>query len=142
VYTAWGLENREAPLRFVQGVAGQREHAANFEVKCFDLTANPYLVVAALLFAGSAGLDAGARLPEPVDVDPGSLGDGERAERGITRLPQTLTEAVAAFETDDVLKEAFGAELATTLMDVRRGEIEQFATLSPDELCATMRWLH
>jgi len=142
VFTAWGLENREAPLRFVQGAAGERERTANFEVKCFDLTANPYLVVAALLFSGMAGIDADARLPEPLEVDPGSLTDDERAARGITRLPQNLAEAVAAFESDEILKKNFGAELATTLADVRRGEIAEFAGLSPEELCATMRWLH
>ncbi|WP_326955025.1 glutamine synthetase family protein [Amycolatopsis sp. NBC_01286] len=135
VFLAWGLENREAPLRLVQGVAGQRDRAANFEVKCFDLTANPYLVVAALLFAGLAGVDADATLPEPVDVDPGTLPAAER-------LPKTLAEAVTAFEADEALTKAFGPELATTLVDVRRGEIDRFGRLSPAELCAVMRYLH
>ena len=135
VFSVWGLENREAPLRLVQGPAGQRDRAANFEVKCFDLTANPYLVVAALLFAGLAGLSAAAALPEPVDVDPATLPSA-------VRLPTSLAEAVTAFEADDVLTKAFGAELATTLMDVRRGEIAQLGGLPADELCAVMRYLH
>ena len=142
VYRAWGLENRETPLRLVQGVAGQRDRAANFEVKCFDLTANPYLAMASLLFAGLAGLDEGAVLPEPVAVDPGSLTPDERASLGIDRLPTSLAVSVAAFEADEELKKAFGPELATTLMDVRRGEIDQFGALSPEDLCAAMRWLH
>jgi glutamine synthetase len=135
VFSVWGLENREAPLRLVQGPAGQRDRAANFEVKCFDLTANPYLVVAALLFAGLAGLDVKESLPEPVDVDPGTLPSA-------TRLPTSLADAVTAFEADDALTSAFGAEFATTLMDVRRGEISRLGSLPPDELCALMRYLH
>ncbi|MET7989462.1 glutamine synthetase family protein [Amycolatopsis sp. NPDC005232] len=142
VYTAWGLENREAPLRLVRGPAGKRDTAANFEVKCFDLTANPYLVVAALLFAGIAGLDSAVRLPEPVEVDPGTLSAGDAAAAGVVRLPRSLEEAVAAFVADDVLKSAFGAELATTLMDVRRGEIDELGGLDAEELCDVMRWLH
>ncbi|MBE1497298.1 glutamine synthetase [Amycolatopsis lexingtonensis] len=135
VFSAWGLENREAPLRLVQGPAGQRDRTANFEVKCFDLTANPYLVVAALLFAGLAGVSAVATLPEPVDVDPGTL-------ESATRLPTSLAEAVTAFEADSALTTAFGPELATTLMDVRRGEIDRLGALPPEELCAVMRYLH
>ncbi|HEY3469566.1 MAG TPA: glutamine synthetase family protein [Amycolatopsis sp.] len=135
VFSAWGLENREAPLRLVSGPAGRRDRAANFEVKCFDLTANPYLVVAGLLFAGLAGISAEASLPEPVDVDPGTLPSA-------TRLPTSLADAVAAFEADSVLTSAFGTELATTLMDVRRGEIDRLGALPPSELCAVVRYLH
>ncbi|GAA3579219.1 glutamine synthetase family protein [Amycolatopsis ultiminotia] len=142
VFTAWGLENREAPLRLIRGAAGQRETAANLEVKCFDLTANPYLVVAAVLFAGMAGLDTGATLPAPVDVDPGTLDPAAAAAAGVTRLPRSLAEAVTAFEADDVLPGSFGPQLATTLMDIRRAELAELGTLSPDELCTVMRWLH
>ncbi len=138
VYVAWGLENRETPLRLVRGVAGNRDRAANLEVKCFDLTANPYLLAAALLFAGLAGLDEEASLPKPVDVDPGTLTDDELIER----LPLRLENAVAAFEADDALTRAFGAPLATTLMDVRRAEIARFADSSADEITEAQRWRH
>lgn len=142
VYAAWGLENRETPLRLVRGVAGNRDSAANLEVKCFDLTANPYLLAAALLFAGLAGIDEEAVLPEPLDVDPGTLTEAERAVRGIERLPQRLEEAVAAFEADKDLAAAFGAPLATTIVDVRRAEIERFADASPEEITEAQRWRH
>ncbi|MFD9891833.1 glutamine synthetase [Amycolatopsis sp. NPDC059027] len=141
-FRAWGLENREAPLRMIRGAAGQRDTAANLEVKCFDLTANPYLVVAALLFAGLAGIAEDARLPEPLDVDPASLTDDERAVRGITRLPSSLAEAVAAFEADKSLRADFGDELATTLMDIRRAEIAEFSGAGAAELTAALRWTH
>ena len=52
VYACWGLENREAALRMITGSAGSSEWAANLEVKCLDLTANPYLLLAGLLAAG------------------------------------------------------------------------------------------
>ncbi|MCM3925355.1 glutamine synthetase, partial [Frankia sp. AiPs1] len=72
-YACWGLENREAALRMIPGPPAAAGRAANLEIKCFDLAANPYLVAAGLLAAGHAGLDGEARLPPPVDVDPASL---------------------------------------------------------------------
>ena len=64
VYACWGLENREAALRMITGSAGSTDWAANLEVKCLDLTANPYLLLAGLLaagFDGVAGWSATAR---------------------------------------------------------------------------------
>ncbi|HEY2673167.1 MAG TPA: glutamine synthetase [Rugosimonospora sp.] len=140
VFGCWGRENREAAVRLITGSAGEPS-AANVEVKCFDATANPYLLVAALLATGLAGVEQGASLPEPVDVDPASWSDDERAARGVARLPQRLDDAVAAFVADPVLAEAFGPELADTVVAVRRAEIERFAGAGPEEIVAASRWL-
>jgi glutamine synthetase len=134
-YACWGLENREAALRFVTGAAGSRSQAANLEVKCFDAAANPYLVVAALLAAGAAGLAENGTLPEPVDVDPVSL-------EGVPPLPSSLGAAVEMFETDAALKEALGEALIDTIAVVRRGEIALFDGADPDEIAARTRWKH
>lgn len=126
-FQAWGLENRETALRLVQGAVGSEGRAANLEVKAFDLAANPYLAVAAVIYAGLAGIDEGAELPDPVDIDPASLSDAERADHGIAALPADLLAATAAFEADPALTSAFGVELAATIADVRRGEAARFA---------------
>ncbi|HEY3752369.1 MAG TPA: glutamine synthetase family protein [Pseudonocardiaceae bacterium] len=141
-FAVWGLENREAAMRLVTGSVGSREWAANLEVKSFDLTANPYLVVAGLIFAGLAGVDAGAGLPAPVEVDPGRLSDAERADRDISQLPSSLAEATDAFEADPVLPSAFGASLTSAILAVRRGEIDLFAGDTADEIAAAQRWAH
>jgi glutamine synthetase len=141
-YACWGLENREAALRMVTGSRGSEDWAANLEVKCFDLHANPYLVFAGLLGAGVAGLDAGTSLPEPVDVDPASLDDDTLAARGISRLPQTLREALDAFTADDVLRATFGETLSDAIRAVRESELELFDGASPEEVAAASRWAH
>ena len=141
-YAAWGLENRETALRFVTGAEGQRQSAANVEVKSFDATANPYLLMAGLLAAGRAGLRDDARLPEPVAVDPGNLSEAERAAAGIRPLPASLEESLRAFEADPVLTEFFGEQLTTTIGEVRRGEMALFEDASPEEIAATTRWRH
>jgi glutamine synthetase len=141
-FAVWGLENREAALRLVTGPAGNRSSAANLEVKCFDQTANPYLVVAALIFAGLAGVAEQTRLPEPVNVDPALLDEDERARRGIHQLPTSLASATDAFEADPVLTTDFGPERTTAIVAVRRGEIEHFVGATPDEITEQLRWVH
>jgi glutamine synthetase len=137
-YACWGLENREAALRFVRGAAGERERAANLEVKSFDPAANPYLAMAALLAAGRAGLAENATLPAPVEADPAGLDVLD----GVARLPVTLEESVAAFEAEPALKEALGEAVADTVAVVRRGEIALFEGVSEEEIAARTRWRH
>ena len=132
-YQAWGLENRETALRIVQGARGSEGNAANLEVKAFDLAANPYLVVTALIHAGLAGIAEGAVLPEPVDVDPASLSGQDRADKGILPLPGSVEEAVVAFEADAALTAGFGTEFAATIADVRRGEVDRFGWGADDD---------
>jgi glutamine synthetase len=141
-YACWGLENREAALRMVTGSTGSASWAANMEVKCFDLLANPYLVLAGLLATGVAGIEGQAELPEPVDVDPAALPEGELEERGIRRLPTSLGEAVDAFARDMSLGAAFGQSLVDAIVAVRRSEIELFAEASDEDVAAALRWVH
>jgi glutamine synthetase len=141
-FACWGLENREAAIRFVTGPAGRRQAAANDEVKSVDQAANPYLLMAGLLAAGRAGLAAGSSLPDPVGVDPATLSEEGRREAGIRALPTSLDEAVRAFEQDDVLAKVYGEELAATVVDVRRGEIAALEGKSPEDVAAALRWVH
>lgn len=138
-YACWGLENREAALRMI---TGSTEAAANIEVKCPDLQANPYLLLAALLAAGAAGRAEGARLPAPVDVDPAALSEDERRARGISRLPTSLADSVDAFAADPAITEAFGPGLTDAICVVRRDEIARHAGWTPDEVAAAFRWTH
>ena len=131
-YQVWGRENREAALRLVTGSTGEQDIRANVEIKCFDLAANPYLVVGSLLAAGLAGTGS---LPDEVTGDPAGLDDAS-----IVRLPQSLTEAADAFEASDVLREAMGDPLFEAVLAVRRAETEVFATSSPDDVVARTRW--
>lgn len=141
-YACWGLENREAAVRMVTGSTGSEAWAANLEVKCFDLHANPYLVLAGLLAVGAAGIESRALLPEPVDVDPAALSEEALSARGIVRLPQSLGESLAAFVADDTLVAALGQPLVDAVAAVRGSEIELFEGASPDEVAAATRWAH
>ena len=82
VYACWGLENREAALRMITGSTGSSEWAANLEVKCLDLTANPYLLLAGLLAAGFDGIAHDGRAAGAARRGPGSA-DAGRAGRSV-----------------------------------------------------------
>ena len=139
-YACWGLENREAAMRMVTGSPGATATAANVEVKCFDLHANPYLVFAGVIAAGLPGLPSGASLPDPVDVDPAALSPDELAARGIERLPQSLREATDAFAADSVVTDAFGEPLSASIVAVRESELELFDGESDETVAAATRW--
>jgi glutamine synthetase len=139
-YACWGRENREAAVRLVTGSHGEETTAANVEIKCVDQAANPYLLVAAVLAAGLAGLDEGATLPEPVHADPAGLSDDERARLGVERLPTDLATAVEAFAAEPALTTAFGPSLTETLLAVRRAESDASAGKSAAEIIAATRW--
>jgi glutamine synthetase len=137
-YACWGLENREAALRLITGSEGSQRWAANLEVKCVDLHANPYLLLAGVLAAGADP----SPLPDPVEVDPAALDDAELAARGVVRLPTSLRESLDAFLADTVLAEAFGAPLVGSIAAVRESELEALGAASPDEVADASRWTH
>ncbi|MEU5614987.1 glutamine synthetase family protein [Streptomyces sparsogenes] len=130
-YQCWGLENREAALRFVAG-APEDPGGANAEVKCFDQAANPYLATGAVIAAGLAGLDSGLTLPPPVAGDPAREGREKR-------LPTSLPAALEHFEASDTLREALGDPLFESIAAVRRAEAELFAGAGPRDIAAATR---
>jgi glutamine synthetase len=131
-FQCWGVENREAALRLIQGADEQ----ANVEVKCFDQAANPYLAVGGVIAAGLAGLDAKAPLPEPVQGDPALL----PVERQPPRLPTSLDATLTAFRASTVLRDALGEVLFEAIAAVRAAESAAYGALPPEDVIAATRW--
>src|SRR5262249_18218987 len=131
-FQCWGLENREAALRFVTGVVGTGERSANAELKCCDGAANPYLVVGAVAALVGAAPAAGLRLPAEVPVAPASLAAAARP----LRLPASLPEAIGRLEADDGLRQAMGDALFEAFLAVRRAEVDLFADREPEDIVA------
>ncbi|HXY46143.1 MAG TPA: glutamine synthetase family protein [Acidimicrobiales bacterium] len=141
-FQTWGLENRETALRLVTGTAGHESRSANLEVKCFDLSANPYIVVGAVLAAGLAGIRDSLTLPPEIVVDPATLSPAELAAAGAAQLPTSLPDALERYAASTVLAEALGDPLHETIAAVRRAELALFADCSPEEVAAATRWRH
>lgn len=140
-WRCWGRENREAALRVIDGSASAAGAAANAEVKVFDASANPYLVVGALIAAGLDGIERGLQLPPEATVDPASMDEAARARAGITRLPTSLSAALDAFDASAVLRAAMGPALADTWAAVRRDEVDRFADATEEDVALACRWV-
>ena len=139
-YACWGRENREAALRFITGTIGSESFAANAELKSFDLSANPYLVVGAVIAVGLAGVDARRQLPPEVTGAPARKPAAELDSLGVRRLPQSLPEAISHLEGSDVLRADMGDALFESFLAVRRAEVGLFADRTPEEIAAATRW--
>jgi glutamine synthetase len=135
-YACYGPDNREAAVRLASPVAGAESATANVELKPVDVTANPYLALAAVLAAGMDGMERDLDPGEPTTVDPATLSDEERDERGIYPLPASLDEALDALEKDDALVEALGEPLVRTHLAVARAQAAMARELSPGEVAA------
>jgi glutamine synthetase len=131
-FTAWGYDNREAPLRVPSVFAGLEEASTNAELKSADATCNPHLALGGLIAAGLDGLERRLELPEPVEVDPATIPEEERERRTIRRLPAAQQEALDALEHDAVLTEALGPVLARSYLAVRRSEWDAYSIQDAD----------
>ncbi|WP_353807717.1 glutamine synthetase family protein [Agromyces sp. SYSU T00194] len=139
-YRCWGPANREAAVRVVEGQAGREAAQANLEFKCADAAANPYLSVAALLASALDGIARGARLPEPVHVDPSTLPEGEREARGIRRLPADLGTALDLLEGSAFFHDVVGTTLLDAYVASRRHEWDAYGGLDAAAVAELVRW--
>jgi glutamine synthetase len=141
-YVSYGPDNREAAVRLASPVAGAESATANIELKPVDVTANPYLALAAVLAAGMDGMERALDPGEPATMDPATLSEEERVSRGIRPFPGSLDEALDALERDDVLVEALGEPLVRTHLAVARAQAEIARELSPEEVAAAAAALY
>lgn len=129
VYRCWGVENREAAMRFIPGSAGPE--SANVEVKCIDPSANPYLAIGAVIALGLASDHE--TLPAPISGDPVNMPEAER-------LPQSLSGAMARLKDNTILRAAMGDRLFDAFLAVRSAELATFGELPAEEIVAAARW--
>jgi glutamine synthetase len=137
-YACWGIENREAAVRFVKGGPGN-PRGGNVEVKIVDPSANPYLASAAILGLALDGIKRQAALPPETTVDPAKLSDSDRRRAGIVRLPEDQVEVITALDNSTLLRSILGDPVVDMVVAVRRLEQERYADLGPEQLADKFR---
>lgn len=122
----WGLDNRTCSLR----VIGDSEKSLRVEVRPPAADANPYLVLAAALASGLAGIR------EKIDPGPPFKGNGYDADLPeALRFPDSLAEAAARLRRSDMAREWFGDAFVEHFARSREAEVAaQRATVSDWEL--------
>jgi glutamine synthetase len=127
-FTVYGMDNREAAIRICSPLRGDPSSSVNLEFKPSDSSANPYLALGGIIYAGLDGMRRKVEPGQAVNVDPATLTDSERAAAGAARLPQSLDEALDALEADELLMEALGPLRSTAYLAVKRSEAATFAS--------------
>lgn len=139
-YGFWGIENREAPVRYVAGSQLLGADHANVELKVSDASANPYLALTALLTVGVAGVDEGLTPPPPFASDPGTWTEDERSAAGLEPLPTTAAAQEAALLGCERITAALGAERLGAFLAVRRADAAWAAERETEDVLAAWRW--
>lgn len=139
-YTFWGVQNREAALRYVPGSELLGAGHANVELKVCDASANPYLALAAVIAAGVNGLADQLTLPEPIQSDPGTWSEAERSAHRVARLPGTPAESEAALLASDRIRAVLGDDLLGAFLAVRRSDAAWAAERTAEEVVAAHLW--
>ena len=129
----WGLENREAAVRFVAATPGN-PHGANAELKLIDPSANPYLAAAAFLGSALRGIDRGLELPDEVPEDPVDA----RVRRHRRCRPSSAPRS-RRMEGSATAAELLTPEVIDALVAVRRYEMTTFGDLPPAETTQALR---
>jgi glutamine synthetase len=123
----WGMDNREAAVRICSPLRGDVSSSVNLELKPSDSSANPYLALGAVIYAGLDGIQRRLDPGKAVNVDPATLSEHERLAAGARRLPRTLDEALDALAADELLMSVLGPLRSTAYLTVRRAEAAAFA---------------
>lgn len=124
VNICWSTANRSAMIR----IPGEGAESARIEIRCTDSTANPYLAVSAILAAGLDGIKNGMAAPEPVGGNAYDLTEIERKKMKLMCLPSCLTEALAEFAINEIIKSAVAPEIAEVLIKMKTAEICDYRT--------------
>lgn len=119
-HVAYGPANRSALVR-IPGATRPR-----VEFRAGDHTANPYLLLTAMIAAGIDGLKRELPLPEAALDDLGHADPAALEARGIAMLPRTIREALDAVESDEVVMEALGDVCGPELLRVKRFEMARY----------------
>lgn len=117
----WGHDNRSAMLR----VPPERGSGTRLEVRVGDGSANPYLLVAAILAAALDGIVEERQVPERAE---GWSYQNESA----AVLPTTLGAALDELDASTELREALGSEVLGVFSILKRDEVSRYETAVED----------
>ena len=123
VYVTWSAAaNRSALIR----IPCTRGSNTRIELRCPDSAVNPYLALAACLAAGLAGIKQEMEPPKSVDVNLFAMTEEQMDALGIEQLPETLGEALEAFEHSSFVRKVLGDHVYTKYLAAKSAEWKKF----------------
>jgi len=113
---SWGFEDRSAMVRVKRGTPA----STHIENRAPTALSNPYLVGAALLSAGLAGIDQGLQPPAPSGDTP------SEEDSSLEPLPTSLPDALEALTAEPDTASFFGEDFLTAYTTMRAYELSRF----------------
>lgn len=123
VYIAWSASSNRSPLIRIPSSRGS---STRIELRCPDSAVNPYLALAACLAAGLDGIKNELEPPASVDTNIFAMSEEEMRAFGIEQLPETLGEALEAFEGSKFVQELLGKHIYTKYLEAKQAEWKKF----------------
>lgn len=128
-YIAWSpTSNRSSLLR----IPSPRGENTRIELRCPDPAMNPYLALAACLYAGLDGIEQKMELPAGIEGNLFSMDEKERKALGLQQIPRTLGEAIDAASECSFMKEVLGSHIYTKYLDAKKKEWREFRSQVTD----------
>lgn len=112
----WGFDNRGAMLRVI---GGPSDKATRIENRLGEPAANPYLYMAAQVYAGLSGIDTDAQPPQATESP---YADGAQVQR----IPSNLGDALTALQQDAAMTQGFGASFVNHYACLKRAELQRY----------------
>ena len=114
-YVSWGRRNRSSLVRIPMYRVG-KENATRVELRSPDPACNPYLAFASMLASGLDGIQRQLKLGAPVEDNIFHMNDRARRRHKIKELPNSLENAIYAFEKSKLMRETLGDHVFDTLI--------------------------
>ncbi len=123
IYIAWSsTSNRSSLIR----IPSPRGGNTRIELRCPDSAMNPYLALAACLSAGLDGIRKKMELPQCVEGNMFAMKPEDLRRRNVERIPETLGEAIEAYEGSEFIKEVLGEHIYTKYLEAKKKEWQDF----------------
>ena len=122
-----GSRDREAAVRIcpVSELSDINKAAQyHFEFRAADAAASPYLQLAALVHAGTQGIEDTLPTPLATEKDLSSLAAAELVNHGYVRLPENLENALNLLASNDTVERWFPSSFIEVYLKHKRGELE------------------
>ena len=126
---AWSTASNRGQLIRLPSSRGSN---TRIELRSPDSAMNPYLALAACLAAGLDGIKKEMTPPEPISRNVSAMTEEEIKNLGISRLPETLGDAIEEFENDPFLRQVLGKHIYTKYLTAKKEEWDQFRSQVTD----------
>ncbi len=125
IYITWASMNRSSLIRIPQWFK-QKESSARIELRCPDLSSNPYLAFATMLKVGLEGINKKLTPPKPLEENIYELNNRHENRHKIDTLPTSLMEALREMEKDNLINAALGKHLSRKYRNVKMREVGEY----------------